>query len=142
MKWNSVESHSWVQMTEIPQNVPCTYKPDNARTITISTLSLVRFSPGAAFIPANKGNRLINFYLIINKSNKCLISFSPGRNLENRGHCTCICIQCMYVSQMILCFYGLFVQKKLLCRQLLYLIPIGGESNIEVIQTRIWSIEF
>ena len=27
-------------------------------------------------------------------------------------------------------------------RQLLYLIPIGGESNIEVIQTRIWSIEF
>lgn len=81
MKWNSVESHSWVQMTEIPQNFPCTYKPDNARTITISTLSLVRFSPGAAFIPAKKGNRLINFYLIINKSNKCLISFSPGRNL-------------------------------------------------------------
>ena len=65
---NPVECHSWVQMTGIPQNFPYTYKPGDARTITISTLNLVRFSPGAAFIPAIKGNIIINFYLIINKT--------------------------------------------------------------------------
>ena len=114
-------------MTEIPQNFPCTYKPDNARTITISMLNLVRFSPGAAFIPANKGNRLINFYLIINKSNKCLIPFSPGRNLENRGHRTCICIQCMYVSDDIV-FLRFVCLKKIIM------------SSVVVFDTNRWRV--